>query len=52
MDYMRHDAIVVTSWNIEAIEEAAAKAREFAWSAEELESIRVTEQAALALLEK
>jgi hypothetical protein len=28
MGYMRHDAIVVTSWNSEAIEEAAAKARE------------------------
>ena len=28
MGYMRHDAIVVTSWNREAIEEAAAKARE------------------------
>lgn len=28
MGYMRHDAIVVTSWKSEAIEEAAAKARE------------------------
>ena len=28
MGYMRHDAIVVTSWESEAIEEAAAKARE------------------------
>lgn len=27
MGYMRHDAIVVTSWKSEAIEEAAAKAR-------------------------
>lgn len=29
MGYMRHDAIVVTSWDSEAIEEAAAKAREY-----------------------
>lgn len=28
MGYMRHDAIVVTSWDSEAIEEAATKARE------------------------
>lgn len=28
MGYMRHDAIVVTSWKSEAIEAAAAKARE------------------------
>lgn len=28
MGYMRHDAIIVTSWNSEAIEEAAANARE------------------------
>lgn len=28
MGYMRHDAIVVTSWNREAIDEAAAKARD------------------------
>lgn len=28
MGYVRHDAIVVTSWKREAIEEAAAKARE------------------------
>lgn len=28
MGYMRHEAIVVTSWKSEAIEEAAAKARE------------------------
>lgn len=27
MGYMRHDAIVVTSWNSEAIEEAASVAR-------------------------
>ena len=29
MGYMKHDAIIVTSWNTEAIEEAAAKAREY-----------------------
>lgn len=28
MGHMRHDAIVVTSWNRQAIEEAAAKARD------------------------
>ena len=28
MGYMRHDAIVVTSWKSEVIEEAATKARE------------------------
>ena len=28
MGYMKHDAIVVTSWNSDAIEDAATKARE------------------------